>query len=143
SDFVDQPGRNTRRSQGLGVRAGVAGRALGDQLTFALDAIVEAKPGPPDIGAAGVDRQQVVEARGRAVGDAGVERQRLDPFGLELSVAAPEPGEVLDPRHLEPDEIDRVVGDPLRVGLGEANLHLSGESEVHGRATYYRGRCAA
>src|SRR4029453_10143023 len=32
----------------------------------------------------------------------------------------------------EPDEVDRVVDDPLRVGLGKAHAHLGVEAEVHG-----------
>ena len=53
-----------------------------------------------------------------------LDRQRLDPLGAQPGVAAAEAGEVVDPRDLEPDEVDGVVRDPLRVGLGEAHAHL-------------------
>ena len=55
-----------------------------------------------------------------------------DPVRAQARVAAAEAPEVVDARHLEPDEVDGVVRDALRVRLGEANAHLGGEAEVHG-----------
>jgi NAD-dependent deacetylase len=53
-----------------------------------------------------------------------LDRQRLDALSLEGWVAAGEAGEVLDAGLLEPDEVDGVVRDLLRVGLGEADGDL-------------------
>ena len=58
----------------------------------------------------------------------GLGGQRLVPVGLEALVARAEAGEVLDARDLVPDEVGGVVGDALRVGLGEAHRHLGRES---------------
>src|SRR4029453_13987512 len=66
------------------------------------------------------------------VADVRLDRQRFDPVRAQARVAAAEAGEVVGSRELEPDEVDRVVGDPLRVGLGEAHAHLGLEVEVHG-----------
>ena len=54
--------------------------------------------------------------------------------GAQARVAAAEAREVVDARDLEPDEVDGVVRDALRVGLGEAHAHLGREVEVHGAA---------
>ena len=45
-------------------------------------------------------------------------------------VAAGVRAQVLDAGDLEPDEVRRVVGDPLRVGVGEADAHVRREREA-------------
>ena len=62
--------------------------------------------------------------RGLAVADVGLGHERLDATLAELRIAARVALEVLDPGELEPDEVDAVVDDPLRVGLGEADADL-------------------
>ena len=53
-----------------------------------------------------------------------LEHERLDPEVAQPLVAAGVLLEVVDARDLEPDEVVRVVGDALRVGLGEADPDL-------------------
>src|SRR6266566_1082152 len=132
ADRFDKPNRYTGRLQRARVGAGVAGRSLGDQLAVALDPIVEPEARPANVAAAREDHEPVVEAGWGSEADVCAERQSLDPLGLQLRVAAAKAREVLDPRYLEPDEIDGVMRDALRVRLGEANLHLGREAEVHG-----------
>src|SRR5207245_11298791 len=62
--------------------------------------------------------------------------ERLIPPGVLLEVG--------DPGHLEPHEVVGVVGDPLRVGLGEPHPHVRREAEGrHARhSTAVLGRCA-
>jgi NAD-dependent deacetylase len=59
-----------------------------------------------------------------------LDRHRLDPLFSKGRVSAPETGEVVDARNLEPDEVLGVVRDPLRVGLGEADPDLGVEVEA-------------
>ena len=68
--------------------------------------------------------EAVVEPRRLQVADVRLEHERLDPELAQALVAAGVPLEVLDSRHLEPDEVVRVVRDPLRVGLREAHLDV-------------------
>ena len=58
-----------------------------------------------------------------------LEHERLDALLAQPLVAARVPLEVLDARDLEPDEVLRVVDDPLRVGLGEADADRRREGE--------------
>ena len=64
----------------------------------------------------------------------GLEDERLDALVAHRLVAAGEACEVLDAGELEPDEVDRVVDDPLRVRLGEAHAHLRRERILVGHA---------
>src|SRR2546430_8920076 len=128
----DKPNRYPGRLQRAGISAGVARPSLCDQLAVPLDAIVEAEARPANVAAARGDHQPVVEAGRRSKADVCVERQRFDALGLQRRVAAAKAGEVLDPRDLEPDEVDGVMRDALRVRLGKANLYLGREAEVHG-----------
>jgi hypothetical protein len=50
--------------------------------------------------------------------------ERLDPRLAERAVAAGVVLEVVDAADLEPDEVGRVVRDPLGVRLGEADTEL-------------------
>ena len=81
-----------------------------------------------------MDRQHVVERRGGAIVDPHAGRQRLDPLRLDRPIAAGVIGEVRDPRDLEPDDVRGVVGDSLRIRLGEAHADVVGapESLRHG-----------
>ena len=103
-------------------------------------------PPPPSTSQQGVPQQGVDRLRRMATTEGGafftsdfsvsefllVKEAGFDPLGLQLRVAAAKTCEVLDPRDLEPDEVDGVMRDALRVRLGEANLHLGREAEVHG-----------
>ena len=73
-----------------------------------------------------MDEQPVVEQRRREEARVRLEHERLDPLVAQPLVAARVPLEVVDARHLEPDEVVRVVRDALRVGLGEADADLGG-----------------
>ena len=68
-----------------------------------------------------MDEQPVVEDGRREEAHVRLEHERLDPLVAQPLVAAGELLEELDARHLEPDEVVRVVRDALRVGLGEAH----------------------
>ena len=68
--------------------------------------------------------EAVVEPRGLQVAHVGLEHERLEAEVAQPLVPARVPLEVLDARDLEPDEVVRVVDDPLRVGLGEPHPHL-------------------
>jgi NAD-dependent protein deacetylase/lipoamidase len=108
--------------------------AVGDQLAPALDGVVETEARSPDVYAASVDPQGIVEADRGEVADVRLDRQRLEALVANRLVAAGEPGEVVDARDLEPNEVGGVVGDSLGVGLGEAHDDVSGEVEsLHGR----------
>ena len=74
-----------------------------------------------------MDPQDVGEAGGHEVAHLRRQHQRLDPLLAQRGVAACEAGQVLDARELEPDEVDGVVRDSLRVGLGEADGDLGDE----------------
>ena len=124
--------------------AGVRCPALGDSLTRSLNGILEAEAGTAQVAAAGEDRQPIVETSGLDVAGVGLERQRVDAFLAQTEVAAGEAAQVLDSRHFEPDEISRVMRDPLGVGLREANGDLGREVEVaHGRVASQRRLQAA
>ncbi len=82
-------------------------------------------------------RQRVVEAGTVAVADVRLDGRRVYSLLDEALVAALELLEVGDPCDLEPDEIDGVVDDALRVRLAEADLEVGGEPEsLHGGGTY-------
>src|SRR5581483_427755 len=118
---LDQPGGRPRRPQRRGDDGAVHRPAVGEHGPGALDDVVEAEARAADAVAARVDEQAVVEERRRAEAGMRLEHERLDPLVAEALVAAGVALEELDARHLEPDEVGRVVGDPLRVGLGEAD----------------------
>src|SRR6185437_7562457 len=89
--------------------------------------------------AACVDHELVVEAHRDPVAAERLEDDRLDPAVTQRLVAAGEGAQVLDARHLEPDEIRGVVRDPLRVGVGEAHAHGRREGVApHGARAYPR-----
>jgi hypothetical protein len=105
-------------------------RALRDPLTRPLDDVLEAEARTAQADAARMDRQPVVEVRRPQVAGVRLEREGLDTFGPERRVSAPEPSEVVDAGNLEPDQELGVVGDALRVGLGEANADVGLEAEA-------------
>ena len=69
-------------------------------------------------------QQAIVELRRLEVTHVRFQDESLDPEVAQPLVAAREPLEVLDPRHLEPHEVVGVVGDALRVRLRKAHAHL-------------------
>jgi hypothetical protein len=77
-----------------------------------------------------VDLDAVVEEDRLQVANVRLGRQRLVAVCLQPLVAPAEAGEVLDPGDLEPDEVGGVVGDALRVGLGEPDRNLRRETEA-------------
>lgn len=105
------------------------GPAVRDRLSVALDHVLVAKPGSANVDAAGVDLEPIVEPGRFQVTHVGLDRHRLDSLLSQRRIAAAKSAEVLDSSNLEPDEILGVVRDPLRVGLGEANLDLGVEVE--------------
>jgi hypothetical protein len=60
----------------------------------------------------------------------GFDGHRFDAVLPERRVAASKAVEVVNARDLEPNEIFRVVGDALRVRLGEADSDLGVEVEA-------------
>jgi hypothetical protein len=104
-------------------------RALRDPLAGPLDDVLEAEARAAQVDASRVDRQPLIEVRGKQVAGVRLERERLDAFLPEGGVPAPEPGEVVDAGNLEPNQELGVVRDALRVRLGEANADLGLEAE--------------
>jgi hypothetical protein len=104
--------------------------SVGDELAVTFDRVLVLEAGAAHLGTPGVDHEPVVEGDGPDVAGVHLGGRGLDAGVPQSLVAAGEPPEVLDPRGLEPDEVGGVVGDALRVGLGEANgdLELEGHS---------------
>src|SRR5512132_3721966 len=109
-----------------------------------LDPVVEPEPGAAELAAPHADLEDVVE-RGRAlVLDVDAGRERLDPAFPNRRITACERGKIRDPRLLEPDDERRVVRDPLRVRLREADAYGMRERvAVHQREIYPALRCRA
>ena len=124
SNRLLQPRRYPGRPHRLAVDGRVRGPAVGDQPSVALDRVVVVKACAAHVAAARVHRQPVVEARRLEVADVRLEHDRLEAEVAEPLVAAGVRLEVGDARHLEPDEVVRVVHDALCVGLGEADTHV-------------------
>ena len=95
------------------------GVTLREQHPVALDRVLEPEPRPAHLEAAGVDDQPVVEPRRVDEAHLRLDEERLDPLVAEPLVAACEPLEELHARELEPDQVVRVVDDPLCVRLCE------------------------
>ena len=111
-----------------------------DQLAVALDPVLVAEPRAPQVDAAQVHGEDVVEDGDGAVVDADADRQRLDPLCPDRPVPARVVGEVGDPGDLEPDDVGRVMGDSLCVGLGEPNADVVGVRESLGLLPTIRSR---
>ena len=129
SDRLDERGRKPDRPPRRSVDGRVRGRALGDELAVPLDRVLVAEARAAQVDAAGPDAEPVVEVRGSVVADVHLGRQRLDPLLLDRPVAARVLGEPADARDLEPDDERRVVRDPLRIRLREADDDLGRNSE--------------
>ena len=99
--------------------------------------VAEARAAQAD--AARVDVQLVVEPGRHAVAAERLEHERLDAVVAQRLVAAGVRAQVLDARDLEPDEVRRVVRDPLRVGVREPHADAGREREAFHGATL---RCA-
>lgn len=104
--------------------------AVRERLAAPLDDVLVAKARAAEIDAARVDSQPVVELRRLQVADMGLDRQRLDALLPQRRVPAAEAREVVDAGDLEPDEVLGVVGDALRVRLGEADPEVGMEVEA-------------
>ena len=124
---LGEPARDPRRPERLCVHRGMRGPALGDHLAGPFDRVLEPEAGAADIEAPRMYEQAVVEDGGGDEPRVRLEHERLDPEVAQPLVAAGEALEELDARHLEPDEIVRVVHDALGVRLGEADAYLRGE----------------
>jgi NAD-dependent protein deacetylase/lipoamidase len=107
----------------------MSGPAVCDRLSVALDHVLVAKPRSANVDAARVDLEPIVEPGRLEMTHVRLDRHRLYALLSQRGIATPKSPEVLDPRDFEPDEILGVVRDPLRVGLGEANLDLGVEVE--------------
>jgi hypothetical protein len=110
--------------------ARVRGPALGHALAVPLDEIVEPEARAAHVAAARVDREPVVEAGRVHVLRVRLEGQRVDALLAQPRVAAPEATQVLDPRHLEPDDVRGVMGDALRVRFRKSHSNLVAEVVV-------------
>ena len=117
----------------------MAGPPVGDHLAVSRDRVLVAEARAAHVAAARVDDKAVVEARGLNVPDVRLEHERLDPLVAQLRVTACVAVQVLDACDLEPDEIVRVVRDPLGVRLGEPDPHVGCEMEAaHARESTAR-----
>ena len=112
-----EPDRPARRRVDRRVRC----RTLGDERSLPLDGVLVAEARAAQVDAARPDPQPVVEVGGAVVTDVHLGRQRLDPLLLDRPVAARVLGQPADARDLEPDDEGRVVRDPLRIRLREAD----------------------
>jgi NAD-dependent deacetylase len=99
----------------------VARPRLGDGLALARDRVLEPEAGASQLRAPRVHLDAGVERHRADVAHVDLGRRRLDALLAQSLVPAVEAAQVLDPRRLEPDEVRGVVGDALRVGLGEAD----------------------
>ena len=129
---VDDPPRQTRRPQRVRVNACVGRPPLGDARAVALPRqhVVVAEARSTDVDATSPDPDHVVEHRRRQVTNVSLDDRRLEARVLERTVSRCVLIEVCDPRDLEPDEVRRVVRDPLCVGLREADAHVRREAEA-------------
>ena len=100
-----------------------------DQLALPLDPVLVAEARAAQVDAAQVHGEHVVEDGHGAIVDADADGERLDPLLPDRAISAGVVGEVGDARDLEPDDVGRVVRDPLRVRLGEADADIVGVVE--------------
>jgi len=98
--------------------------AVGDQRPVTLDRILVAEARTLYVETARVHDEAIVEPRRLEVADVRLEHDRLHAEVAEPLVPAGVSREVLDTRDLEPDEVVRVVHDPLRIRLGEADTDV-------------------
>ena len=106
---------------------------VGDRLVTSGDQILVAKASTANVDAPGPDRQPLVEVGSSQIAHVHLGGERFDSLIADRLISARVELEVLDACNLEPDEERRMVGDALRVGLGEAHLDLGREREAfHG-----------
>lgn len=99
--------------------------AVGNQrAVLAHDRVLVPKARAAYADATRVDAQHVVEPRRDEVAAMGLEDERLDPVVAEVLVSPGVLAQVLDARHLEPDEVARVVRDALGVRVGEPDADV-------------------
>ena len=137
-DRVGEPGGKPSRTQRGRVDHGVPRPAVRHEVPVARDGVLVAKARAADVAAACVDRQRVVEPDRLEVAHVRLDRERLVALLLDAPVAVRVAGEIRDPRHLEPHEVDGVVRDSLRVGLREADADLRLEVEALHRCVLSR-----
>jgi len=95
-----------------------------DPVAVVLEQVLVAEARAADVDAAHVEPEPVVEPRRGAVAHVRLGHERLDARFAQRRVAAGVALEVVDAPDLEPDEVDRVVRDPLGVRLGEADAEV-------------------
>jgi len=71
--------------------------------------------------------EEVVEPCGDDIAAVRLEHERLDPAVAQRLIAACERAQILDAGDFEPDEVRRVVGDPLSVRVREAHAQCRRE----------------
>jgi hypothetical protein len=102
---------------------------VGDHVAVAGHLVVEAEASAAELADAGVDAKAVVEMRRLEVADVGLEDEGLQPGLAQRGVTSGVLLEVGDTRDLEPDEVDGVMDDALRIGLGKAGTDVRAEPE--------------
>ena len=101
-----------------------------DELAVTLDAVLVLESGAANVRAARPHSERFVEVRSAVVVDADLGRERLESTIAQGLVATRVCGQIRDARDLEPDDERGVVGNALRVGLGEPNAHVGGERKA-------------
>ena len=108
--------------------------AVGDCVAATVDDVVEPEPCAAKLADAREDAEPIGEARRLPVSDVRLEHERLDALIAKRLIPARVALEIRNARDLEPHEVDRVVRDALRVGLGKTNHDVGVEAEpVHDR----------
>jgi len=109
-----------------------------DGAVVSHDEVLVAKTGSSHVDAARMDVQHVVEPRRHEVTAERLEHECLEPPVAQRLVAAGVLSQILDAGNFEPDEVRRVVGDALCVGVREANAHGRRERVTLHRASLAR-----
>ena len=127
SDHLGEPGGHPGRQARGRVDDRMRGVAVGNERAFSFDRVLVAEPRSAQVDTPCPDGQTLVEMRRAVIPDLHFGRQCFDPVRLDSPVAAGELGQVRNAGDLEPDHERRVVRDPLRVRLGEADDHVGRE----------------
>ena len=130
---AEKPVRDAHRPAGRRVDRRVSRRPGRDPLAVPLDDVLEAEPRAACLRAAHMHGEHVVEHRCALVGDLDAGRQRLDAACADRGVATGHRGQQRDAGLLEPHEVRGVVGDALRIGLGEPDPYDVREPAFHVR----------
>ena len=95
-----------------------------DRAVVSHDEVLVAEARSSHVDAARMDVQHVVEPRRNEVTAERLEHECLESPVAQRLVAAGVLSQVLDAGNFEPDEVRRVVRDPLRVGFRKADAHV-------------------